>query len=228
MEINCEQVVEKYLLNQNPLYAFSFPISILVAIIIFGFSKAYSMSENSYVNQILIPVLAFLLTMVLIDVISRFMISSSEKVRLTQLCKLWMHDPKVKNNPLLNRTIDMNLVANYNVENFTTGNFSIQDNKFYNGPELVEEVTEIKEVKIEEVMVENPIAEISSYFPQEIEHIKENAQCIEASNCCNLCSGSGSNPCNIISPIPGPQWLPQSAQSVQNRLVNNDYTRARC
>lgn len=223
MEINCEQVVEKYLLNQNPLYAFSFPISILVAIIIFGFSKAYSWSDNSYINQILIPVLAFLLTMVLIDVISRFMISNNEKVRLTQLCKLWMHDPKVKNNPLLNKTIDMNLVEKYNVENF-----SIQDNTFYKRPELIEEVKETKEVKITETIVENPIAEISSYFPLTLESRNVNAQCIEESNCCNLCSGSGSNPCNIISPIPGPQWMPQSAQSVQNRLKNNDYTRAKC
>jgi hypothetical protein len=226
MEINCEQVVEKYLLNQNPLYAFSFPISILVAIIIFGFSKAYSWSDNSYINQILIPVLAFLLTMVLIDVLSRFMISNSEKIRLTELCKLWMHDPKVKNNPLLNKTIDMNLVANYNVENFT-----IQDNTFYKKPELIEEVKEIKEVKevkITENIVENQVAEISNYSPLTIESRTVNAQCIEESNCCNLCSGSGSNPCNIVSPIPGPQWLPQSAQSVQNRLVNNDYTRAKC
>jgi hypothetical protein len=226
MEINCEQVVEKYLLNQNPLYAFSFPISILVAIIIFGFSKAYSWSDNSYINQILIPVLAFLLTMVLIDVLSRFMISNSEKIRLTELCKLWMHDPKVKNNPLLNKTIDMNLVANYNVENFT-----IQDNTFYKKSELIEEVKEIKEVKevkITENIVENQVAEISNYSPLTLESHKVNAQCIEESNCCNLCSGSGSNPCNIVAPIPGPQWLPQSAESVQNRLVNNDYTRAKC
>ena len=62
MDINCEQVAEKYLLNQNPLYAFSFPLSILIAIIVFGISKAYELSDNSYINQILVPILALLLT----------------------------------------------------------------------------------------------------------------------------------------------------------------------
>ena len=65
MELNCKEIVERYLLNQNPLYAFSFPIAILVAIIFFGVAKAYKWSDNSYVNQLLIPILALLLTMVL-------------------------------------------------------------------------------------------------------------------------------------------------------------------
>jgi len=38
-----------------------------------------------------------------------------------------------------------------------------------------------------------------------------------------LCSGPDTqeNPRNY--PVPGPQWLPQSAHTVQERLVNNDY-----
>jgi phosphate/sulfate permease len=81
MEINCGKIAENYLLIKNPIYSFSFPISILVAIIVFGFAKAYKWSNNSYVNQILIPVLALLLTMVLLDIISRLMISKDEKMK---------------------------------------------------------------------------------------------------------------------------------------------------
>ena len=116
MEINCEQVVEKYLLNQNALYAFSFPLAILISIIVFGIVKAYKISDNSYINQILIPILTFLLTMVLIDVIARLMISKKEQARLIEMCKLWMHEPSVKNHPILSKMIDMDLVANYKVE----------------------------------------------------------------------------------------------------------------
>ena len=32
----------------------------------------------------------------------------------------------------------------------------------------------------------------------------------------------------LIVTIPGPQWLPQSAEAVQNRLKNNNYTEGKC
>ena len=234
MEINCEAVVEKYLLNQNPLYAFSFPISILVAIIFFGIAKAYEWSNNSYINQILIPIVALLLTMVIIDVVSRLMIKKHEKDNLTNLCKLWMHDPSVKNNPLLNKMINMDLVKNYKVENFSSGNFSIQDNDFHNNiPENEEKNNSPNmrvptESKIPNHVLEDPIATIPNIYPAPLEFAPNNSQCIQGSNCCSLCSGSGENPCNLNAPIPGPQWLPQSAAYVQNRLKNNDYTQSKC
>jgi len=89
MDKNCNELVEKYILYENPLYVFSFPISLLVGIIFFGISQAYDWSKNSYVNQILIPIAAILLTMVLIDVISRLMISKKEKKVLVNKCKLF-------------------------------------------------------------------------------------------------------------------------------------------
>jgi hypothetical protein len=217
MEINCEQIVEKYLLNQNPLYAFSFPISLLVAIIVFGFSKAYKWSDNSYVNQILIPILTFLLTMILIDQIARLMIPIEKKIKLVQLCKMWMHDPSVKNHPILSRMIDMDLVSRYtgNIENLDAEHFSNYVSNYITKQEIKEEIVE-------------PIEENSKLAPFPIQFREVDSKCIENSNCCNLCSGTGENPCNIIAPIPGPQWLPQSAEAVQNRLKNNDYTPSTC
>ena len=38
----------------------------------------------------------------------------------------------------------------------------------------------------------------------------------------------GMNPNNLVAPIPGPTWLPQSAESVQNRLKNGIYTASKC
>jgi len=234
MELNCEQAVEKYLLNKNPLYAFSFPLSMIVAIVIFGFAKAYKWSDNSYVNQILIPILALLLTMVIIDLISRNMISNEEKIKLINKCKLWTHDPSVKNHPFLSKKIDMDLVSKYNRENFTAEHFTIQDNSFNNNmpnPNSIREqiITPSinQDAEIDNLM--SPVAEINNFNPFPLESAKYNGECIEDSNCCNLCSGSkNSNPCNVVAPIPGPQWLPQSAESVQKRLVKNNYTEARC
>ena len=243
MEINCEQIVENYLLNKNPLYAFRFPLSILISIVFFGVSKAYKWSENSYINQILIPILTFLLSMVLLDIISRLMISQNEIAKLVQLCKLWMHDPSVKNHPILSKMIDMNAVSKYNnFEKFTiqdnSYNFNIQDNIQDNSYNFnINEENNREEVKnkileerknISVSNVESPVSELLNISPSPLEYKKENALCIESSSACNLCSGSNSNPSNLISPIPGPKWLPQTAEAVQNRLKNNDYTKGSC
>lgn len=221
MEINCENIVEKYLLNQNPLYAFSFPISILMSIVIFGVVKAYNVSDNSYINQILIPILAFLLTMIVIDLISRLMVSKKELKRLSALCKLWMHDPSVKNHPVLSKLVDMDLVSKYKVENFSTENKESEGNIAQNKIIQVQ-----KNISVENVEI--PLDTIKGFFPESLEYKKENSKCIEESNSCNLCSGSNSNPAGLNAPIPGPQWLPQTAEAVQNRLKNNDYTSSSC
>ena len=206
MNINCEDIVEKYLLNQNPLYAFSFPISILIAIIVFGVCKAYKISENSYINQILIPITALLLVIVVIDILSRFMISKNESNILLMQCKNW------KNNKV-------------DVENFKSQSI-IEENNF------LEDIGEIstnikKENIIKKDNLEIPISEINGISPSPLNYINNDSKCIENSNCCSLCSDTN-NPCNIIAPIPGPQWLPQSAKSVQDRLVNNNYTASKC
>ena len=222
MEINCEHVVEKYLLNQNPLYTFNLPISLLTSIVIFGVVKAYNVSDNSYINQILIPILAFLLIMILIDMISRLMIPKKEFKRLTNLCKLWMHEPSIKNHPILSKMIDMDLVTKYGVEKFT------HQSKDINEGEIVKNkiIQEQKNVHIESIEV--PFDTIKGYFPETLDYKKEDSKCIQPSDSCNLCSGSNSNPSNLKAPIPGPQWLPQSAEAVQNRLKNNDYTLPTC
>lgn len=210
MELNCEQIVESYLLNKNPLYAFRFPLSILISIIVFGISKAYKWSENSYINQILIPILSFLLSMVLLDIISRFMISHNETVELLQLCKLWMYDSPIPS------------VENFGIQD-NNYSFNMEDNKEELKNKILEER---KKIYIENV--ENPISKISNMSPYPLEYNKEKGMCIEKSGSCNLCSGSNSNPSNLIAPIPGPQWLPQTAETVQNRLKNNEYTEGRC
>jgi phosphate/sulfate permease len=228
MEINCELIAEKYLLNRNPLYAFRFPISILIAIIIFGCAKAYKWSDNSYINQILIPVVALLLSMVLLDMISRVILSKSEVIRLAQLCKKWMHDPSVKNNTSLLEVIDMNIISQYNVENFTS-NDQMQLQEQQQSLQLSQPAKISNNNNRNNNNVQDMIDEIPTFNPQPLQFQQYNSQCLEDSNCCNLCSGSpDENPCKVVAPIPGPQWMPQSANAVQNRLKNNNYTEAKC
>ena len=46
---DCSKVVESYLLYQNPLYAFSLPISLIIAIIVYGICISMKCSSNSYI-----------------------------------------------------------------------------------------------------------------------------------------------------------------------------------
>jgi hypothetical protein len=60
MNINCEKIVESFLLNKNPLYVFNFPISLIISIIVFGFATTNKWSNNSYILQILIPIVVLI------------------------------------------------------------------------------------------------------------------------------------------------------------------------
>ena len=218
MEINCNHVVEKYLLNQNPVYAFSLPIAVLVAILVFGISKVFNWSNNSYVNQILIPFLAFLVIMVIIDVLSRWMITKEETEHLLKLCDIWK-----RSNPMLKMDIDkvINFKKEKNLEFFTNDLKNKNVNQNVN-----ENVNENVNQNVNDVLID-PIEEMKGIHPYPLEYKKENAKCVSGSNCCSICSGT-ENSCKLNAPIPGPQWLPQNAEAVQNRLIHNDYTKNRC
>ena len=285
MILNCNEIVEKYLLIQNPLYAFSFPISVLVAIIIFGVAKAYKWSNNSYINQIIIPLLSLILTFVALNVISKMMISDNDRTNLLNLCNKWMDDPSVNYNKETNVEIDMVAVENYKMEDFNTidedskikqhldddhlsnddnldnshsnnndsftnnndnsftnnndnsftnnndNSFTNNDNSFTNNnietPHINKE-SDIKAVMRITSPLEVQYSNIPTFNPSPLNASPNGNMCIEDSNGCNLCSGSNENPYDLDAPIPGPQWLPQSAESVQNRMMNNLFTQSKC
>ena len=202
MEFNCENIVSTYLLNRNPLYTFSLPISVLVAIVIFGLSKVMRWSENSYIQQILVPFLAFLITMIVIDTICRWTLSKEEVERHLATCNAWTHKKIEKFSASLGASPSASHSASHSASPSASPSAS-------QGP-------------IE------PIEEIPNIHPAPLEFQNETgAKCISKSNCCSICSGT-QNSCKLNAPVPGPQWLPQSAKSVQDRLVHNDYTKSRC
>ena len=46
--------------------------------------------------------------------------------------------------------------------------------------------------------------------------------------CSPLCSGTGKNTCNLVVPVPGPQWQVQNASTVQYRINNNMFVPNNC
>ena len=68
----------------------------------------------------------------------------------------------------------------------------------------------------------------------ELEDDKASAQfgsfdigCLLKTTPCNVCSGT-SVPPGIVAPIPGPQWQPQDAKTVQARLNSGMYVQSNC
>jgi hypothetical protein len=54
------------------------------------------------------------------------------------------------------------------------------------------------------------------------------SKCIHQSDCCNLCSGTGENPCKVVTAIPGPQWMPQTARAKQQEIASGNFTPSIC
>jgi len=239
---NCEEIVEKYLLFENPIYTFSLPISILFGIIIFGVVKAYDLFKNSYINQLLIPLASIFIIMVLIDIISKNIIPYNKKNNLIRDCKKWK-ESKLQN-----------------IENFGTDSsvyrkednvdFDEDDDEEDEDDEDEEDDDNEKEDDDNEKedksnnfydpnhVIDNNYAEKYKFNYEDISNTSLNpasivfneykGECILPTTDCSFCSGGELPPKNIVTAIPGPQWMPQSAAAVQEKLKSGNYTPGKC
>ncbi len=170
------------------------------------------------------------------------MVSKTEKERLSKLCSSWMNDPVNKNKLLSTNSINMAEIENYNgkIEKFlANGNSQDEVNNtalYASANKIIFEDKEIfDDIKTKFIMndtIKNNILGINSDSLKKpmLNSSSNQITCVgdDQSNQCNLCSGMGMNPNNLVAPIPGPTWLPQSAESVQNRLKNGIYTAGKC
>ena len=233
MEINCEALIDRYLLIKNPIYTFSFPISVLIAIIVFGVVKAYKYSNNSYINQILIPLSALLVSMVIIDLGSRALISDLEKERLKKLCSSYMNDPNKLRLIKEQKAINMADVEKYdgkvdgfenidNEQSLKEVEFNpLEDKSNLSKVHIFDNIT-TKFIENKSLMNENK--EVAGDFPRDKINCVGNTKTYNG----NLCSGANDKPQELVASVPGPQWLPQDAETVQRRLKTNNYTKNRC
>ncbi len=83
---DCSKIVESYLLYQNPLYAFSLPISFIIAIIVYGICVSMKCTSNSYMLQIIIPILTIMIVNTVIEFVARAILNKSEINDLTKTC----------------------------------------------------------------------------------------------------------------------------------------------
>jgi len=102
-------------------------------------------------------------------------------------------------------------------------------------PIYQEDITEFRDGPIEDNMFHETGFPLGNSYPpkymsfQPVGAQADNEHCLLGRDgCVPLCSGYTNNPCNIVAPIPGPQWQVQNAATVQRRLTNQDYTPSKC
>ena len=255
--MNCEKIVENYLLSKCALVQQKYLIALFLSIIMFIYViNTYNFDQ--YMEQIIIPLLTFIVVLVIIDVFCQMMINNKEKDRLVKLCQLWINDPNTQKNPRFKDNhgllfVNMNAVSNYNgmIEGFeSNGNCQ-------SSPDLKENEKVIDTSKEHDDHTQTSFpsdSQNNSVMPvphnnlNEVHHIMESGDslirnkapfgtesvqlnndesCLFGTSCGAICSTKNTKaPC--VAPVPGPQWQPQSAASVQQRLANKNYTKNSC
>jgi hypothetical protein len=246
---NCKYIVEDYLLGKSALYQSRGALSILVTLLILGCTNYLKLSKNPYVNQL---VTTFILMMILVTVVARMMISQKEKDELKNKCKMWVNDP----NTIVGRNatevpIDMNAVSKYdgNIEGWymINGKEQVKERFELKDPDMPQRDSSFVISDTQpNINIDNTVLpqdnlvnghQIYSATPvglnMHVEKLKDindikNETCLMGDACGALCSGTGINSCGVVAPVPGPQWQPQTAAVVQNRLNNGVYVPAKC
>ena len=246
--MDCKKVVEDYLVRKNPLYHYKYLIALIVSIFVYIYMINNHKNMNDYFQQIIIPLLVFFVVLVLIDILTKLMLNKNKVDALKKLCHLWMNDPN--NNKLKDDygllIIDMQKVENYSgqIEGFVS-----KDNEQMSQDQVKKEKVVIDLVKEHEdntltqfgkeleppiphtnnndIQGSNDFMDSAPFKSHHVELSKMEESCLFDTTCGSICSTKTTEaPC--VAPIPGPQWAPQSAESVQNRLVNKNYTKNSC
>lgn len=102
-------------------------------------------------------------------------------------------------------------------------------------PKSQEEITEFRYPGVEDNMFHETGFPLGASYParymsyKPLDGSEDDGPCLLGRDGCTpLCSGYSKNPCNLVTPVPGPQWQVQSAATVQRRLTNQEYTPSKC
>lgn len=250
--MKCDEIIERYLLSKNPLNHYKYLIALFLSILMFIYViNVYDF--NQYMEQIIIPILTFVVIIILIDLFTKLTIDKVQKDRLTKMCHLWLNDPNTQKDSRFRDSngllfINMSAVENYNgmIEGFE------QKDNCQTHPDNQEKIEENKDLNKENEDFTSTV--FNSNVPEphnnedEIHHILESGDnllrnkapfgsesvdinndesCLFGTSCGAICSTKNTKaPC--VAPIPGPQWQPQTALSVEKRLMNKNYTKNTC
>lgn len=194
--LQCNKIIDKYLLDNNVLYKYRNCIGVLVALI----SAEYiSFGKNKLLNKFIVPICLYVVSLYAIEVLCRLLINKKDRVELKEKCMLWVNDPENKKKRTKDKLFILNFdeIKNYNK---TIENFEVREN------------------------LENEVKNLENELKDKLHKKKVNDLVKKVLEPKSTTYRGLPNP----PPIPGPQWIPDTAKEVQDRLNNGMYVKSLC
>jgi hypothetical protein len=225
---NCSDIAKLILMVENPIYKHRLIISLLTSVLLSYFIIIKFLKVSKEILVMLVIVGTFGLHQLIEFLLSKFidedklndLVNKCSEVQkenfLNKLDNLKFENPKDKPSDVLDekQRMDFNKRVAISLETINKNiNKNISDSKDdvsekFTNPSPFDSTFQ----KIETPPLPSPPAQVT------------NEDCLLGKDNCNpLCSGSAQNPCNLQTPSPGPQWQPQNATAVQNRLTNGQF-----
>lgn len=229
---NCSNIAKLILMIENPIYQHRLIISLLVSVLLsyFVIIKLVKVSKEVLVTLVIVStfglhqLIEFIISKIidedkLNDLVNRCSEVQKENF-LNKLDDLKFEDPKSKPSEVLDdkQRNDFNKRVEISLETVNKFNKNISESK----NEVSEKFTNPSPFDSTFQKIETPP------MPSPPAQVTRDDCLLGKDNCNPLCSGSAENPCNLQTPSPGPQWQPQSAESVQKRLTNGIFVPNLC
>lgn len=230
---HCSDIAKFTLMVENSLFEYRFQISL--ASIFMSFLLLKGISRNSIISIIVSLIIGF----IVYYGIEMYVSKSIDNNRLTELVERCQAENNVKKENFKCQLRDLEFEdTSKNPVNV----LSKKEEDYFNerGSVSLEVANKAKGEKTfrESIGVEsfsNPASIQSTYeilenapVPSPEGQVGRDGCLLGKDNCNPLCSGSNQNPCNLHVATPGPQWQPQRAETVQNRLNNGLFVPAQC
>ena len=232
-------------MSENVAYRLRLPISVLIAIIVSVFMKKAHSLNNFLIAHVLIPVGVFLFVWFIIDVSVRNTVSKDKLRNLEDRCNhmlnpvqelipqevehLEMKEPVSSQEKIKNNETDVDIKEKvHNVDAYISIDSHHLKSTTDETPSHQELAVPVNSVDEDKYGHENTNYLNKNRKQHTTEDSPEEECQMGNDKCFPLCSGTGVNNCNVVAPIPGPQWQVQKASTVQNRLSHGVLSQASC
>ena len=255
---NCMINMKYSMMNENTAFRLRYPIAILIAIIISVILKNNKSINNRFIAHVLVPIVTFLGVMFIIDISVRSTLSQNRLKQAQVKCDAISLKPNKyildaqKDSAILQRNYVDN-ISREPVENFESGVENVEsnigniaeyvrhdENKVPGVSNLIQDAeysnnippndgdSNTSDIDKYANLNTNIVNDTKNSYTQSIDTMCGGKDCCLLGNKCGTpCSGQ-SNTCNVVTPVPGPQWQVQSASITQNRMTNGIYTSSKC
>ena len=117
--LQCNKIIDDYLLNKNIIFKNRNILSLLVALLGAEYIK---LSNITIINKFIVPICLYVIVMLLLEILITMVLSNKDRKELKEKCMLWINDPENKKKRIDNKfmILDMNEIKNYvkTVESF--------------------------------------------------------------------------------------------------------------